>query len=319
MIKWNKRAQLTVIYIKIMRIDQLLLILATQQPHGLMSQPPLKLITTGSLECESLRARGEHDEKFKFSRTCPLHPPQGATDDYSGDCCRGDVHGDRSYAGACFNELKRLSGGLNLAFDFTQFVSIVVLGTTSTKRSNRETLILALAAAYLPNANATEWALSDSSTVINDDPDLRTDWTPDPSYLTLQAFNFFYHAEGGAWPYTKDIKLDLGSSVTVTMANVVNYLLVGHGNADTSMGNSAFYITDNPGAINVSDYTKCSGDFHDGGFITLTNCKGRYLNLRREGSGMVDARLNMSQIRVYTVTNLLEGAAVIEAPTPKAV
>ena len=83
------------------------------------------------------------------------------------------------------------------------------------------------------------------------------------------------------------------------------------------MGSSAFYITDDASVSAV--YTKCSADFHDGGFKILTNCQGRYLKLMRTGTGMSNANnyFNINEIRVYSVGNLLEGASVIEAPTPK--
>ena len=70
------------------------------------------------------------------------------------------------------------------------------------------------------------------------------------------------------------------------MADVTNRYY----NQDISerMGNSAFYITDNVFATETYQYTKCSSDFYDGGFKNLTNCKGRYLILRRTGQGMAD-------------------------------
>ena len=91
-------------------------------------------------------------------------------------------------------------------------------------------------------------------------------------------------------------------------------------NDSAYFGWSAFYITDDPTAdefTNVSQFTKCSEDFHEGGFKKLTNCKGRYLILRRTGSGMQWKDYYACEIRVFTVTNLLEGAAVIEAPAQK--
>ena len=84
------------------------------------------------------------------------------------------------------------------------------------------------------------------------------------------------------------------------------------------MGSTAVYTTDNLWG-SVSEYTKCSEDFFDGGFKLLTNCKGRYLKLRRTGSTVEGGsqRFNINEIRAFSVPNLLEGAAVIEAPTPK--
>ena len=82
------------------------------------------------------------------------------------------------------------------------------------------------------------------------------------------------------------------------------------------MGSSAFYITDNLWGP-VSEYTKCSSDFHEGGFKKLTDCKGRYLILRRTGKGMSSNYYAINEIRAFSVPNLLEGAAVIKAPTPK--
>ena len=86
------------------------------------------------------------------------------------------------------------------------------------------------------------------------------------------------------------------------------------------MGTSAFYITDNAAATaaNMSDYTKCSSDFFDTGFkVLLPSCTGRYLALIRTGCGMHDCVYNIDGLRAYSGINLLEGAAVIETPTPK--
>ena len=77
------------------------------------------------------------------------------------------------------------------------------------------------------------------------------------------------------------------------------------------MGNSAFYITDDESATEISQYTKCTSDFHDGGFKKLTDCIGRYLILRRTGGGMNENWFSISSLRAFTVTNLLEGATVI--------
>ena len=82
-------------------------------------------------------------------------------------------------------------------------------------------------------------------------------------------------------------------------------------------GNSAFYITDDESATETSQYTKCTSDFHDGGFKKLTDCTGRFLIFRRTGSGMINSWFSISSLRAFTVTNLLEGATVIEAPDPK--
>ena len=96
------------------------------------------------------------------------------------------------------------------------------------------------------------------------------------------------------------------------MANVVNC------NGETElMGNSALYITDDPNADEASEYTKCSSDFHEAGFKTLTNCHGRYLILRRTGPGMSSNISIVHEIRAYSGTNLLEGATVIVSPPPK--
>ena len=81
------------------------------------------------------------------------------------------------------------------------------------------------------------------------------------------------------------------------------------------MGFSAFYVSDDAAATAV--YTKCSDDFHEGGFKKLTNCQGRYLKLMRTGGGMAYNFFTIYEIRVYSVSNLLEGAVVIEAPVPK--
>ena len=98
----------------------------------------------------------------------------------------------------------------------------------------------------------------------------------------------------------------------MTMANVLNFA---NSEANTErIGSTALYITDNPAAASISEYTKCSSDFHDGGFKSLTNCIGRYLIIMRTGRGMTLDWFTIYEIRAYTVTNLLSGAAVIEAP-----
>ena len=84
-------------------------------------------------------------------------------------------------------------------------------------------------------------------------------------------------------------------------------------------GFTAIYTTDDPTHNSISQYTtKCSGDFVEGGFKTLGPCKGRYLIIARTGPGMsVNNRFYINEVRVYSVPNLLEGATVIETPTPK--
>ena len=86
-------------------------------------------------------------------------------------------------------------------------------------------------------------------------------------------------------------------------------------NQSESWGNSAIYTTDDVSHNSISQYTKCSTDFHDGGFKLLNNCKGRYLMFGREaGGGMSDNSLLVLSIRIYSVINLLDGADLIEAP-----
>ena len=82
------------------------------------------------------------------------------------------------------------------------------------------------------------------------------------------------------------------------------------------MGNSAFYITDNVDDYDTSDMTKCSEFFLDGGFKNLTDCTGRYLIMRRTGTSQSTDEFTIMEIRAFTVINLLEGAALMEAPTP---
>ena len=85
-----------------------------------------------------------------------------------------------------------------------------------------------------------------------------------------------------------------------------------------SWGLSAIYTTDDASHTSISQYTKCSGDYLDGGFKTLGACKGRYLIIARTGPGMsMDNRYFLNEDRVYSVLNLLDGANVIEDPTPK--
>ena len=82
------------------------------------------------------------------------------------------------------------------------------------------------------------------------------------------------------------------------------------------MGSTAIYVSDTD-STDVAQYTKCSGDFHDGGFKNLENCQGQYLMIRRTGPGMYDIKYILCEVRVYSVANLLDGAVVIEASTPK--
>ena len=84
-----------------------------------------------------------------------------------------------------------------------------------------------------------------------------------------------------------------------------------------TFGLISIYTTDYA-SHTISEYTKCSGDFLDGGFKNLGPCKGRYLIIARTGPGMSwNDRLYINEVRVYSVPNLLEGATVIETPTPK--
>ena len=57
-----------------------------------------------------------------------------------------------------------------------------------------------------------------------------------------------------------------------------------------SWGLTAIYTTDDtfydPSVNSISELTKCSGDFFDGGFKNLGPCKGRYLIIARTGPGI---------------------------------
>ena len=77
------------------------------------------------------------------------------------------------------------------------------------------------------------------------------------------------------------------------------------------MGESAIYITDNFFATETKQYTQCTEFFLEGGFKNLSNCKGRYLILRRKGLGMASWDTTINEIRAYSVPNLLEGAVII--------
>ena len=74
--------------------------------------------------------------------------------------------------------------------------------------------------------------------------------------------------------------MDLGTSKIVTMANIVNFSW--RQDYSERMGSSAFYIAD----VEAGPYTKCSTDFFEGGFKTLTNCVGQYLFLYRTGTAI---------------------------------
>ena len=177
---------------------------------------------------------------------------------------------------------------------------------------HNKALALTFIFACLPHAKATtEWALSDSITVIAG-ADIYSVKTPDAQIVTEQAFKSHY-ASNPSDPFNTEILMDLGSSKTVKTANVINQS--NNLNASMKMGNSAFYITDDASTSAV--YTKCSDDFHDGGSFVLTNCQGRYLKLMRTGSGMHNPSFSVNEIRVFSVPNLLEGAAVLKAPAPK--
>ena len=83
--------------------------------------------------------------------------------------------------------------------------------------------------------------------------------------------------------------MDLGASKTVEMVHVMNNFwdetIPGLGWSET-MGSCAMYVTDNDLATETNQYTKCSSDFYEGGFKSLSGCKGRYLILKRTGPGM---------------------------------
>ena len=117
--------------------------------------------------------------------------------------------------------------------------------------------------ACLPLARATtEWALSDDATVLFSS-DIYTQWCPDRHVVTAQAFKSEYAAYGAFLPFSPDedreIKLDLGSSRTVTSCHVSNS---GHtwNSVSTSerLGSSAIYTTDDDSHNSISQYTKCS-------------------------------------------------------------
>ena len=102
-------------------------------------------------------------------------------------------------------------------------------------------LVLTLALACVPFAKATGWALSDGA-IVSCSVNLLS--TPDPQILISQGFkSYLKHSPGGSSP---QIKLDLGSSVTVTMASVINHYK--NENDSLRMGSSAFYITDDAAA-----------------------------------------------------------------------
>ena len=85
-----------------------------------------------------------------------------------------------------------------------------------------------------------------------------------------------------------------------------------------SWGFTAIYTTDDESHTSISQYSKCSGDFSEGGFKTLGSCKGRFLIIARTGSGTSWYNVfDISEVRVYSVPNLLEGATMIKAPTSK--
>ena len=130
----------------------------------------------------------------------------------------------------------------------------------------------------------------------------------------------------GSGPIFREIWLDLGSSQKVTMAFLQNGDEGSNYGGSETLGRAAFYISDdasssNDVAADDSGFTRCTPDFLDGGFKTLTNCEGRYLILRRNTlameSGAGGTFMSINEIRAFTVTNLLDGASVIEAPDPK--
>ena len=142
-----------------------------------------------------------------------------------------------------------------------------------------------------------------------------------------QAFKSKWLSYGlGSGPIFREIWLDLGSSQKVTMAFLQNGDEGSNYGGSETLGRAAFYISDdasssNDVAADDSGFTRCTPDFLDGGFKTLTNCEGRYLILRRNTLAMESAAsgtyMSINEIRAFTVTNLLEGASVTEAPDPK--
>ena len=84
--------------------------------------------------------------------------------------------------------------------------------------------------------------MSDGATVLYPD-DLFLNGSPDPQIVIEQAFKSGYWADQFNHLEDKQIWIDLKSSKTVEMVDVINY----YGNEASSerMGRSAFYITDN--------------------------------------------------------------------------
>ena len=104
-------------------------------------------------------------------------------------------------------------------------LSIVVLSATyikTTRPSGREALFLTFVLACLPLAKATQWAWSDDATVLPDEY-ISESVTPDPQIVIAQAFKSHYRNDVTPSPFNSGFRIDLKSSVTVTMVFVQNF------------------------------------------------------------------------------------------------
>ena len=81
-----------------------------------------------------------------------------------------------------------------------------------------------------------------------------------------------------------------------------------------TLGNSAIWVSKNAPDLSGSTagYTKCTSYFNEGGFKVLsTDCIGRYLIIRRDGTAMGTwHRLAIFEVRIYLVPNLLTDATI---------
>ena len=85
------------------------------------------------------------------------------------------------------------------------------------------------------------------------------------------------------------------------------------------LGSSRVWIGDDVTAFSTSLTLATADPINEGGFINLDRpVKGRYVVLRRDGLNIVGSEAyTVSEIKVYSITNLLDyGATILSAPEP---
>ena len=102
--------------------------------------------------------------------------------------------------------------------------------------------------------------------------------------------------------------------MTIASIFIINYY---NNDAQSKrLGTSYLWVGDDPTPWSNSLTIATIEPINEGGFINLDRpIKGRYVVLRRDGPGISNNWYTVSEIRVYSVTNLLNyGATILSAP-----